>query len=381
MKTEILMTPGPCQIPPEVRAAEALPAMHHRSAEFTEIFKGLAADLKKLLRTESDVFILSSSGTGAMEAAVANVVSPGDKVIVGVTGKFGERFSLMCKAFGANVVEINKEWGQIVTPEEVRAALKREKDARAVFITYNETSSGVVNPIHEIGPAVAETDAVFAVDAVSAFGGLDVRFDEWKLDFLAAGSQKAIMLPAGLAFSAVSAKGWRAAERATSPRFYYDLREYRKSFNEKGQNPFTTPVSLCMGLRASLDMILAEGFDNALARHGRLARACRAGVAAMGLEPFTKHPSDVVTVFRVPAGVDGNELVKRVRERFGIRVSGGQNPFKGKIVRIAHMGYVSERDIIMTLSAVEMALIESGFGVEPGKAVRAAEEVFVSEKA
>lgn len=377
MKKEILMTPGPSQVPPRVLAAEARPPIHHRGAEFMEIYARLHADLKELLRTSGDVFILGSSGTGALEACVVNSLCPGDRAVVGVAGKFGERFALLNRAFGVDVIEIKKEWGEVVTPEEVRAVLKREPDVRAVFITHSETSSGVVNPIHEIGPAVAETNAVFVIDSVSAIGGLEIRIDDWKIDFMAAGSQKALMIPAGLSFVAVSEKGWKAYERSTLPKFYFDLGAYRKSLRETGQCPYTVPVSLCMALHESLAMMKEEGYDNVFRRHKYLAEACRAGVAGMGLEFFSRNRSEIETVFKVPDGIDGGELVKRVRERFGVRVSGGQRPYKGKIVRIAHMGYAVEQDIILALAAIEMALKEMGWKVELGSAAKAAGEVFL----
>lgn len=364
-------------MPPRVRAAEARPPIHHRGEEFMEVYARLHADLKDLLRTSGDVFIIGSSGTGALEACVTNSLCPGDRVIVGVTGKFGERFALLNRAFGVNVTEIVKEWGKAITPEEVRAALEREPDARAVFITHHETSSGVVNPIHEIGPAVAETDAVFAIDSVSAIGGIEIKIDDWKIDFMAAGSQKALMIPAGLSFVAVSAKGWKAYERSTLPKFYFDLGAYRKSLKDSGQCPYTVPVSLCMALSESLAMMKEEGFDNVFKRHAMLAEACRAGVEGMGLNLFSPNHSNVETVFKVPNSMDGGKLVKHVRERFGVRVSGGQKPYKGKIVRIAHMGYATEQDIILALAAVEMSLKELGWKVELGSAVRAAGEVFL----
>ncbi|MFH1539136.1 MAG: alanine--glyoxylate aminotransferase family protein [bacterium] len=377
MKKEILMTPGPSQVPPRVLAAEARPPIHHRGEEFMEIYAQLHADLKELLRTGGDVFILGSSGTGALEACVANSLCPGDRVIVGVAGKFGERFALLNRAFGVEVIELKKEWGEVFTPEEIRAALEREPDIRAVFITHSETSSGVMHPIHEIGPAVAETDAVFAVDSVSAIGGLEIRIDDWKIDFLAAGSQKALMIPAGLSFVAISEKGWKAYARSTLPKFYFDLGAYKKALEKSGQCPYTVPVSLCIALQESLAMMKEEGFDNVFARHVRLAEACRAGVAGMGLKFFSPNQSYIETVFKVPDGIDGKKLVKHIRERHGVRVSGGQNPYKGRIVRIAHMGYATEQDIILALAAVEMSLKELGWKVELGSAAKAAEEVFV----
>jgi len=370
------MTPGPSQVPHRVAAAGAVPIMHHRSAEFKEIYGRVVADLKKLFGTEGYVFVIASSGTGAMEMCVVNVLSPGDKVIVGNTGKFGDRFSKMCNTYGMEVVELTKEWGQPVTAEEIEQTLDKEKDVRAVYVTHSETSTGVLNPIDEIGPVVDKAGALFVVDTVSAFGAQEVRMDEWKIDMMAAGSQKALMLPPGIAFLAVSGeKAWKAYEKSVINKFYLDMGLYKKSFDKKGDTPFTTSVSLCLSLEESLKMIFDEGLENVYSRHARLAEATRAGVKAMGLKFFSNRPSNIETVFSVPNGVDGNELVKNVRENYGVRVSGGQEPYKGRIVRIAHMGYATGHDVILALSAVEMALSDMGFDLELGAGVSAAEEV------
>jgi len=380
MKKEILLTPGPSQVPPRVRAAEARPAIHHRGEEFKRIYAKLHSDLKELLNTKGDVFILGSSGTGAMEACVANTLSAGDRVVVGNTGKFGERFAQINRAYGVEVVEIKKEWGGIVTPQELDELLKREKDIHAVFITHSETSSGVMNPIDKLGKIAAAHGALFIVDSISAIGGLEIRVDEWGIDMLAAGSQKALMIPPGLAFLAVGEKARKAYEKSKLPKFYFDIKAYRDSLAKDGECPYTIPVSLCLALSEAIAMMREEGFENIYARHRRLALAMRAGVKAMGLEFFSQHQSFVETVFRVPEGIDGVQLVRLVREKYGVRLSGGQSSYKGKIVRIAHMGYVTEHDILLAIATLEMVLKELGFPVELGSGIRAAEEVFLNNK-
>lgn len=379
MKKEILLTPGPSQVPPAVAEVAARPIIHHRTPEFRDALARIHKNLKCVIGTSGDVFLLASTGTGALEASVTNTLCPGDKVIVVVAGKFGERFAEINAAFGMNVVTIDIEWSKAATAADVEAALKANPDARAVFVTHSETSTGVLHDLESIGKAVHAAGALFIVDTVSALGGVPMKMDEWHIDVLAAGSQKALMIPPGLAFIAVSANAWKAYERATLPKFYFDIKKYKKRWEDKGETPFTTPVTLSLQLDAALDMIMSEGLDNVLARHVLLSRACKAGVKALGLEFFPQAPSDIETVFRVPEGMDGAALVSLIRTRFGLRVSGGQAELRGRIVRIAHMGYATEHDIILALAAVEMCLAQMGFGAVDGRAVRAAEEVFQNE--
>ena len=376
MKKELLMTPGPSQVPQQVAAAGAVPIIHHRSSEFKEIYGRLVKDLKKVFGTDGYVFVLGSSGTGALESAVVNSLCPGDSVVVCVTGKFGERFSKLCNIYGMKVTEINKEWGKAVTAAEVKAQLEKLGDVKAVFVTQSETSTGVLNPVDEIGPVADEAGALTIVDSVSSLGAVEMRMDEWKVDLVAAGSQKALMLPPGLSFLGVRGeKAWKAYERSSIPKFYFDMGVYKKTFDKKGDTPYTTSVSLCLSLEESLKMVLGEGLENVYARHAKLAAAARAAVKALGLKLFAERPSDIETVFAVPAGMDGNELVKVIREKYGVRVSGGQEPYKGKIVRIAHMGYATGHDVILAVSATEMALLDLGYKLEMGAGVRAAQEV------
>jgi serine---pyruvate transaminase len=378
MKKEILLTPGPSQVPPQVAAAGAVPIIHHRTKEFMEVFKRLVEGMKKVYGTQGDAFILGSSGTGAMETCVVNALSPGDRVVVGVTGKFGERFAQMCKAWGVEVVELVREWGHIVTPKELSDTLSKEKNIKAVFITHSETSTGIMHPIDKLGPIVDEYGALFIVDSVSALAGLEMRMDDWKVDMVASGSQKALMLPPGLSFVGVRGeKAWKAIESSTIPKFYFDLKKYKKSMAKSGDTPFTIPVSLCLSLDESLKMLFEEGLESVYDRHKKMSAATQAGCKALGLNLFSDHLSYVETVFTVPEGIDGGKLVKVMTDKYGARVSGGQEPYKGKIVRIAHMGYVTHHDVLIAMTSLEMALTDMGFKCELGAGTKAAEEVFL----
>jgi aspartate aminotransferase-like enzyme len=379
MKKQILLTPGPSQIPPRVAEIASRPIIHHRTQPFRDVLARIHRNMQCVMGTSGDVFILASTGTGALEAGVTNTLSPGDKVICAVAGKFGERYSEICQAYGMNVVEIVKEWGGLVTAQDVEQALKSNPDAKAVFVTHSETSTGALHPLHEIGPVVRAHGALFIVDTVSALGGVPMKMDEWGIDMLAAGSQKALMIGPGLAFLGMSERAWKAYESSTLPKFYFDMKHYKKRWDDKGETPFTSAVTLCLQVDEALQMIMEEGVDNVLERHRRLSRACKAGVAAMGLEFYSENRSDIETVIKAPRGVDGVELVNLVQERFGIKLSGGQAHVKGKIVRIAHMGYATEHDVILALSALEMCLARLGFHVALGSGVKAAEEVFQNE--
>ena len=379
MKKQILLTPGPSQVPPRVAQVAARPIIHHRTQEFRDVLARIHKNLKCVMGASGDVFILASTGTGALEAGVVNTLSAGDQVIVAVAGKFGERYSEICTAFGLNVVEILKPWGSMVTAADVEKCLSENPGAKAVFVTHSETSTGMLHPLAEIGSVVRAHGALFIVDAVSSLGGVPMKMDEWGIDVLAAGSQKALMCPPGLAFLAMSERAWKAYETSTLPKFYFDMKQYRKRWEDKGETPYTSAVTLCLQVDEALAMILEEGMDKVLARHNKLSRACKAGVAALGLEFYSAHRSDIETVLKVPDGVDGVKLVSRVLERFGIKLSGGQSHVKGKIVRIAHMGYATEHDVILALAALEMCLPEFGFTVQPGAGVIAAEEVFRNE--
>jgi aspartate aminotransferase-like enzyme len=373
MKKFYLITPGPTPIPPEVAAQSALPIIHHRTHEFGAVFDQVSADLKTVFQTKNDVFILTASGSGAMESAVANLLSPGDKAIVATSGSFGERWIKIAQAFGANVVAVKEEWGKPVDPQKIQDALKANPDAKAVFMQHTETSTGVVNDLKTIGKIVAATPAVSVVDAISGLGGEELRMDDWKLDVVVSGSQKGLMTAPGLAFASCSEKAWKLVEAAKNPRFYFDYRAAKKSIPNK-ETPWTPAVTLLQSLKAALDMIKSEGVENVWARHKKLARATRAGMEGLGLKLFAVSPCAVLTSAVLPSSVDGNKLVDWTRDELGVSVAGGQEQLKGKIVRLAHMGYMDQFDILIGLTSLETALKKFGVPVPTGKAAHAAQE-------
>jgi len=374
-----LFTPGPTPVPEEILLEMARPIIHHRTADFRKINEDVERDLQELFQTKNPVITLASSGTGAMEAAVSNILSPGEKALVIKGGKFGERFGEICSAYGIDVVAIDVEWGKAVEPELVRKILNSEKDIKAVFTTLCETSTGVLTDIRAIGKIVAEfPDTVLVVDAVSSLGAVSCLTDEWNLDVVITGSQKALMLPPGLSFLSISEKAGKKIENSKSRGYYFDLKKYRKSL-DKFDFPFTPAVSLILGLKKSLSLIREEGLENVLKRHQILAEATRAAVKALGLELLAEKPANALTAVKVPAGIDGNELTKMLKEKYGINFAGGQAQLKGKIFRIAHLGYFDKLDIILAISALEMALHQLGYKFELGAGIKAAEEILTKE--
>ncbi len=371
-----LLAPGPTQVSPEVLLAMAHPLLHHRAPEFVSLFERVRADLKWLYQTREDVLVLVSTGTGGMEAAVTNFLSPGEKALVINGGKFGERWGKICSSYGVKVEEIKVEWGYAVKPEQIAEALKKHPDIKAVFTQASETSTGVTHDIKAIASVVrAYDDCLMVVDAVSAMGVFDIQTDAWGLDIVVTGSQKALGLPPGLAFVSASQKAWHRAEKTKNSRFYFNLKKERES-QQKSQTAFTAATSLVAGLACSLEMLKEEGLADVFARHALLARAMREGVRALGLKLFPKeNPSDSVTAIEAPAGVDGQEIYKRLRVTYGITAAGGQDHLKGKVFRIAHMGYMDTFDVILGLSGVEMTLADLGYPVKFGTGVGAAEQI------
>src|SRR5205807_6240963 len=341
MVKRYLLAPGPTQVPPEVLLAMARPMLHHRAPEFAVLFAQVREDLKWLFQTRNDVLTLASTGTGAMEGAVSNFLSPGDKALYVNGGKFGERWGTVCKTFGVNAIEIKVEWGEAVDPQAVADALKKDPAIKAVYVQASETSTGVAHDTRALAEIVrAHEDTILAVDAITALGVFDLRTDDWGLDVLVTGSQKALMLPPGLAFVSVSEKAWRLAEKAKNAAFYFDFKKEREA-QQKNQTAYTAGVSLILGLQQALKMLKAEGLGNVFDRHARLAHAMREGMKAVGLSLFPKRsPSDALTVVAAPAGVDGRAECRDDRGRHGITAAGGQDHLKGKIFRISHMGYV-----------------------------------------
>jgi aspartate aminotransferase-like enzyme len=377
MRKNYLLTPGPTPLPPEVCQALGKPIIHHRTPQFQSILKEASEGLKYVFQTENDVFILTSSGTGAMEAAVVNLLSPKDTAICVEGGKFGERWTELCNAYGINADVIKVEWGKAVDPAEIEKRLKANPDTKAVFATLCETSTGVAVDIEAIGKVVARYNAVLVVDAISGLGAIDLKTDAWGVDVCVSGSQKGFMLPPGLAFISVSKKAWGLIAVSRSPRYYLDLTAARKAL-QKTDTPFTPAISLVIALLEVLRMMKQEGLDNIFKRHNLMARATRAAMQALGLELFAPEAaSDAVTAVKVPAGVDGEKLVKTMRDVYGVTIAGGQAELKGKVFRFAHMGFIEEFDIIAGLSCLEKVLKEMGYSFELGSAVRAAEEVFL----
>jgi aspartate aminotransferase-like enzyme len=379
MRKPRLMTPGPAMVPEDVLLELARPVIHHRSDEAKDVITEVSAGLKEIFCTKNDILILTASGTGAMEAAAVNAVNPGGKALVLNAGHFAARWAHICKAFGINAVSLEFEWGQPVDPDRVAEALNQHPDTVCVMGTLSETSTGTGHPVEAIGRVVAKTPAVFAVDGISGVGAMECRTDDWGIDLLCVGSQKALMLPPGLAFVAVSPKAWAKIDSFDSQSFYFNLKAARKTMKEF-DTPYTPAHTLILALRASLRRIKEEGIENVLERHRRMSEACQAGISALGLELFSSRPAEGLTAFRVPAGLKDSQIRQTMSERFGIYTVGGQDKLKGKIVRIGHMGYTDEIDIIGTLAALEMALAELGYEVEPGRAVTAAQQVLIGQK-
>jgi aspartate aminotransferase-like enzyme len=376
MLKRYLLAPGPTPVPPEVLLAMAQPIIHHRTPQFEAIFAQVQDGLKRLFKTEQDVLILAASGTGAMEAAVTNTTSPGDRVLVVNGGKFGERWARIAAAYGLAVTELKVEWGRAVDPGAIERALGEQPETRLVLMQASETSTAVLHPVEAVARAVRGRDALLIVDGITAVGVLDLPMDALGIDVLITGSQKALMLPPGLAFLALSPRAWQAVERARTPRFYFDLRRERDN-QAKHTTAWTPAISLVLGLHAALTLLFAEGLDAVFARHARLARATRAGAEALGMRLVAPaSPSPAVTGLWLPEGVPG-KLVGYLRDRVGITFAGGQDQLKGKIVRVAHLGYVDAFDVTTALAVLEMALAVFGHEVPFGRGVGAAEAVLV----
>ena len=377
MKKEYLLTPGPTPLPPQVSLAMAKPIIHHRTPQFQDILKEASLGLKLVFQTANDVFIISSSGTGAMEAAVINLLSSGDTALVVQGGKFGERWTEIAKAYGINVETLDVEWGKAVNPEEIGKRLKSNPQIKAVFTTLTETSTGVDNNIQAIAGLVKETSAVLVVDAISGLGAVDLKTDAWGVDVVVAGSQKGLMLPPGLGFITVSSKAWKLVELSKSSRYYLDLRKAKKAL-DKNDTPFTSSITLIIALNEALKIMQQDGLENIFKRHRIMAQATRAAMLALGLELFApKAASDGVTAAKVPVGFDGEKLVKTMRDIYGVTIAGGQDELKGKVIRIAHMGFITESDIIMALSCLEKVLTQMGYQFPLGAGLKAAEEIFL----
>ncbi len=371
MRKRHLFTPGPVDVPPEVLSALAEPLIHHRAPDFIPYFKAANEGLKYVFQTQNPVVTFAGSGTAAMEAAVANTLSPGDRAITVEGGKFGERWTELCKAYGVEPIVLKIEWGKAVTPEQIEEALTGNPDVKAVFLTLTETSTGVLTDVESICEIVAKTDAISVVDAVSALAAEKLLTDAWKVDIVVAGSQKALMLPPGLAFCSVSAKAQAAIARSKCPKYYLSLAKAIKKL-EKDDTPYTPAVSLIRALVVAAKMIRDEGIENVWARHARLGRALREAAVAMNLSVFAQNPSNVVTAIRIPDGVDGEKIPKILRDKHGVTIAGGQEQLKGKVIRIATLGWANDLDVFAVIGALDLTLAEMGHKFERGAGLAAA---------
>jgi aspartate aminotransferase-like enzyme len=376
MIKQYLLSPGPTPIPNEVALAMSETMIHHRTPQFNSVFDEAREGLKILFGTTNDVLILASSGTGAMEASVANLFSPGDKVLVVNGGKFGERWLNISNAFGLEPIDMKVEWGQAVKMADVEKQLKANPDLRGVMIQASETSTTVLHPIQEIA-TLTKNGPLLLVDGVTAVGVVNLPQDQWQIDVLVTGSQKALMLPPGLGFVALSDRAWERTKQAKLPRFYFDLNLERKN-QQKGSGAFTPAVSLIFGLRASLKMLQREGLANVYARHDRMSRATRAAASALGLGLLApKSPSPAATGIYLPAGIDADQVLDYLRDKMNVTLAEGQDQLKGKAIRIAHVGYMGAFDVITAIAALEMALRKFGAEIPFGHGVAAAEEILM----
>jgi len=376
MLKRYLLTPGPTPVPSEALLAMAKPIIHHRTPQFKEVIKDAVEGLRYVFQTKNDVFILASSGTGAMESSVSNLLSTGDKAIVIRGGKFGERFAEICESYGVIPINIDVEWGEAVDPFQVEKILTQNKDVKAVYATLCETSTAVVNDIKAIGEIVSKTEAVLVVDVISGLGSVEFKTDEWKVDVAIGGSQKGLMIPPGLAFITVSAKAMKMVESSTLPKYYFCYKAAKKSA-DKDDTPWTPAVTLIIGLVEVLKMIKQETLEGAIQRQRKMAQAIRAAAKALGLELLAPSAaSDAVTAIKLPEKLDGVKLVKTMRDTYGVGVAGGQSQLKGKIVRIASMGFMTQWDTIVAISCLEIVLKQMGYVFELASGVKAAEEVF-----
>ncbi len=375
MMKKRLFTPGPISVPEDVLLEMAKPIIHHRTPEFLEIAKQAIEGIKYFFKTKNDVFIIAGSGTSSMEAAVVNVMSPGEKALVISAGKFGERFVEILQAYGCIPVIIEPGWGNPVVISQVEKMISQHRDIKAVYATLVETSTGTSYDIAGLGKVVSNfPDTLFIVDGISGLGAVECRTDEWKIDILVSGSQKALSLPPGLSFISVSEKAWTKVKNSKCPKYYLDLKKYKKAM-EKFDFPFTMAVSLVTGLKKSLERIKDIGIENLWQIHKKRAMATRAAAEAIGLEIFSKSPSDAVTAILLPEKIDGEKFCLDIRNQFGMSVAGGQDKLKGKVIRISHFGYQDEFDTIAVISGIEIMLKKYGHNFELGCGVKKAMEI------
>jgi len=371
-----LLTPGPTEVPPEVLLEIAKPVIHHRTPEFSAELDRARQALKPLFGTREEVLILNSSGTGAMEAAVCNLLAPGEEAIFVNGGKFGERWGKILNAYGIVAHEIKVEWGHPVEPEMVEQFLARYPRSQAVFVQASETSTTAVHPVETIAEITRRRDVLLVVDGITSVGVFEQKMDEWGVDALVTGSQKALMLPPGLGFIALSERAWRKAAQISTPKFYFDLKRELKAQRDEHTTAYTPAVSLIRGLNKSLELIHRETLPAVFGRHRLMAEAVRAGARALGLELLAaRAPAPGVTGILAPQGIDGTKVVRMMRDEMGVSVQGGQDHMKGKLIRIGHMGYVSPFEMLVAISALEIVLSRLGYRFPSGVGVAAVQNV------
>jgi len=367
-----LRIPGPTPLPERIVRSMTRPMIDHRGPEFATILAEITAGAKRVFKTENDLLLLTSSGTGGLESAVANLVSPGDEVVVALCGNFGERFAALAAAYGADVVRLEFEWGQPVDPDDLSVVLERHPKARLLLLTHNETSTGLTNPLRELARAGRNADRIVVVDGVSSISSIAIETDAWGIDVAVSGSQKGWMAPPGFALVSVSERAWAQQVKARSPRFYFDWKE-AKAWAEKGMTPFTPAVSVAFAMQEGLRMLEEEGLENVYQRHARLARATQAGLEALGFQLFARdgYRSHTVTSALPPPGLDVTALRKLLDARYGVVIAGGQGKMTGKMVRVGHLGAVAEGDVVQVIWAIEQALEELDIAPADGRGVAA----------
>ena len=378
-REKLLMTPGPTMLPPEVLEVMRRQIIHHRTADFEKTWDELHENLKSIFQTKQTVMTIASSGTGAMEASVVNLFSPGEKVLAVSIGAFGDRFADIATVFGLEVVKLSVEWGKAVNVQDIKDILDKDvnSEIKGVLITHNETSTGVSNDIKAVAELTCNTNRLIVVDAISALGGIELRMDEWGLDCVITGSQKALMAPPGLAFIALSEKAWEACERSSMPKFYWDLRKYKKGLAKISENPPYTPsITVVQAQAEAIKLMIAEGLENVYSRHKKFAKATQKGILALGLEllPEAELSSYIVTAVKAPENIDIGKVIKAMNNKYDVMITGGQKHLKGKIFRIGHCGFVNEFDIIKTFAALEQALAGEGYVFEIGAGVNAVQK-------
>jgi aspartate aminotransferase-like enzyme len=376
IKKQRLLTPGPTPLYPKALYAMLGSDLHHRTEDFRNVYKSVLADLKELMGTANDVLVLVASGTGALEASVTNCFSPGDRVIVCSAGKFGERWGEITKAYGLNTILLEEPYGKVVQPAALEKTLASNPDVKGVFVQASETSTGAAHDVRRMGEAVKKTSAIFVVDAITGLGTMPLDIDGWGLDIVIGGSQKAFMVPPGVAFLSVSPKAWALMDTAKLPRFYFNLKKERKNA-VNGESSWTPATSLMLGLGEALKYIKTLGMDKLVDNAQQLARATRAACKALGLELFSPDsPSGSVTAIKAPAGMDSGVIVKEFKNRFGSIIANGQGSMKGQIFRIAHLGYFDFADLFAMVAELELILHANGVPVQLGSGVAAVQQVY-----